>query len=391
MSKEQKGPVRVLQVLGGTGLGGAESRVMDSYRHLDRSRIQFDFCVHSQQEGFFDKEIESLGGHVYRVPRFHVTNWIAYRRAWKAFFREHPGYAAVHGHMTSTASIYLPIAKAAGVPLTIAHARSAGVDPGLKGAMTRFLRRNLGKKADVCLTCSRLAGEAVFGEKMVKEGRVITVPNAIDAKEFAFSEQVRQRKRSELGIGEQEFVIGHVGRFGHMKNHAFLLDVFAQLHKRLPDSRLLLVGEGGLMDSIREKAAALGLSGRVIFAGNQAKVADYYMAMDFFVFPSIFEGLPGSVIEAQAAGLRCLVSDSVTDEVLITPLAQALPLSDGAAAWAGNVLERSGSENSAQSPGGYGRKQMAQAIKDAGFDVSDQVRFLEGLYLGRETADRTRK
>lgn len=391
MSKEQKGPVRVLQVLGGTGLGGAESRVMDSYRHLDRSRIQFDFCVHSQQEGFFDKEIESLGGHVYRVPRFRVTNWIEYRRAWKAFFREHPGYAAVHGHMTSTASIYLPIAKAAGVPLTIAHARSAGVDPGLKGAMTRFLRRNLGKKADVCLTCSWLAGEAVFGEKMVKEGRVITVPNAIDAKEFAFSEQVRQRKRSELGIGEQEFVIGHVGRFGHMKNHAFLLDVFAQLHKRLPDSRLLLVGEGGLMDSIREKAAALGLSGRVIFAGNQAKVADYYMAMDFFVFPSIFEGLPGSVIEAQAAGLRCLVSDSVTDEVLITPLAQALPLSDGAAAWAGNVLERSGSENSAQSPGGYRRKQMAQAIKDAGFDVSDQVRFLEGLYLGRETADRTRK
>lgn len=391
MSKEQKGPVRVLQVLGGTGLGGAESRVMDSYRHLDRSRIQFDFCVHSQQEGFFDKEIESLGGHVYRVPRFRVTNWIEYRRAWKAFFREHPGYAAVHGHMTSTASIYLPIAKAAGVPLTIAHARSAGVDPGLKGAMTRFLRRNLGKKADVCLTCSRLAGEAVFGEKMVKEGRVITVPNAIDAKEFAFSEQVRQRKRSELGIGEQEFVIGHVGRFGHMKNHAFLLDVFAQLHKRLPDSRLLLVGEGGLMDSIREKAAALGLSGRVIFAGNQAKVADYYMAMDFFVFPSIFEGLPGSVIEAQAAGLRCLVSDSVTDEVLITPLAQALPLSDGAAAWAGNVLERSGSENSAQSPGAYRRKQMAQAIKDAGFDVSDQVRFLEGLYLGRETADRTRK
>ncbi|HJC57268.1 MAG TPA: glycosyltransferase family 1 protein [Candidatus Eisenbergiella intestinipullorum] len=391
MSKEQKGPVRVLQVLGGTGLGGAESRVMDSYRHLDRSRIQFDFCVHSQQEGFFDKEIESLGGHVYRVPRFRVTNWIEYRRAWKAFFREHPGYAAVHGHMTSTASIYLPIAKAAGVPLTIAHARSAGVDPGLKGAMTRFLRRNLGKKADVCLTCSRLAGEAVFGEKMVKEGRVITVPNAIDAKEFAFSEQVRQRKRSELGIGEQEFVIGHVGRFGHMKNHAFLLDVFAQLHKRLPDSRLLLVGEGGLMDSIREKATALGLSGRVIFAGNQAKVADYYMAMDFFVFPSIFEGLPGSVIEAQAAGLRCLVSDSVTDEVLITPLAQALPLSDGAAAWAGNVLERSGSENSAQSPGAYRRKQMAQAIKDAGFDVSDQVRFLEGLYLGRETADRTRK
>lgn len=365
------GPVRVLQVLGGTSLGGAESRVMDSYRHLDRSRIQFDFCVHSQEEGFFDKEIESLGGHIYRVPRFQVVNWLAYRKAWKDFFREHPGYVAVHGHMTSTASIYLPIAKAAGVPLTIAHARSAGVDPGLKGAMTRFLRRNLGKKADVCLTCSRLAGEAVFGKKMVEAGRVTTIPNAIDAREFAFSEKKRKQKRAELEIGEQEFVIGHVGRFGHMKNHAFLLDVFAEICRKVPDSRLLLVGEGGLMDSVREKAASLGLSDRVIFTGNQAQVADFYMAMDFFVFPSIFEGLPGSVIEAQAAGLRCLVSDSVTDEVLITPLAQARSLSDKASVWAQNVLERRS----------YEREQMEQAIKEAGFDVSDQVKFLEKLYL----------
>lgn len=365
------GPVRVLQVLGGTSLGGAESRVMDSYRHLDRSRIQFDFCVHSQEEGFFDKEIESLSGHIYRVPRFQVVNWLAYRKAWKDFFREHPGYVAVHGHMTSTASIYLPIAKAAGVPLTIAHARSAGVDPGLKGAMTRFLRRNLGKKADVCLTCSRLAGEAVFGKKMVEAGRVTTVPNAIDAREFAFSEKKRKQKRAELEIGEQEFVIGHVGRFGHMKNHAFLLDVFAEICRKVPDSRLLLVGEGGLMDSVREKAASLGLSDRVIFTGNQAQVADFYMAMDFFVFPSIFEGLPGSVIEAQASGLRCLVSDSVTDEVLITPLAQARSLSDKASVWAQNVLERRS----------YEREQMEQAIKEAGFDVSDQVKFLEKLYL----------
>ena len=365
------GPVRVLQVLGGTSLGGAESRVMDSYRHLDRSRIQFDFCVHSQEEGFFDKEIESLGGHIYRVPRFQVVNWLAYRKAWKDLFREHPGYVAVHGHMTSTASIYLPIAKAAGVPLTIAHARSAGVDPGLKGAMTRFLRRNLGKKADVCLTCSRFAGEAVFGKKMVEAGRVTTVPNAIDAREFAFSEKKRKQKRAELGIGVQEFVIGHVGRFGHMKNHAFLLDVFAEICRKVPDSRLLLVGEGGLMDSVREKAASLGLSDRVIFTGNQAQVADFYMAMDFFVFPSIFEGLPGSVIEAQAAGLRCLVSDSVTDEVLITPLAQARSLSDKASVWAQNVLERRS----------YEREQMEQAIKEAGFDVSDQVKFLEKLYL----------
>ena len=332
-----KEPIRVLQVLGGTNLGGAESRVMDSYRHMDRDKIQFDFCVHTEERGFFDEEIERLGGHVYRVPRFRVLNWVSYRKAWKDFFREHPGYRAVHGHMTSTASIYLPIAKKEGVPLTIAHARSAGVDPGMKGRITRFLRRNLGKKADLCLTCSKLAGEAVFGEKMARAGLVRTVPNAIDAAAFAYREEIRDKMRLQLQIPQDAFVIGHVGRFGHMKNHTFLLDVFEQVNKKLPSSMLLLVGEGGLQDMIKEKAADLGLA----------------------------------VIEAQASGLRCLVSDSVTPEVLITELAQAEPLSLGAGTWAANVLERKE----------YVRNQMTQAIKAAGFDVSDQVKMLEKIYL----------
>ena len=344
-----KEPIRVLQVLGGTSLGGAESRVMDSYRHMDRDRIQFDFCVHSEETGFFDEEIERLGGHVYRVPRFRVTNWHAYRKAWKAFFAEHPGYRAVHGHMTSTASIYLPIAKKSGVPLTIAHARSAGVDPGLKGMLTRILRRNLGKKADLCLTCSYLAGEAVFGKKMARAGLVQTVPNAIDASAFAYNKEIRESMRHQLRI----------------------LDVFERVNKELPGSRLLLVGEGSLLPAVKEKAASLGLLDNVIFTGNQAKVSDYYQAMDFFVFPSIFEGLPGTVIEAQASGLRCLISDSVTPEVLITGLAQAMPLSLGADRWAANILERKG----------YSREQMEQAVKDAGFDVSDQVKMLETIYL----------
>ncbi len=369
-------PIKILQVLGGTNLGGAESRVMDSYRHMDREKIQFDFCVHSdapegEGRGFFDDEIEALGGHIYRVPRFRVVNWLSYRRAWKRFFREHPGYRAVHGHMTSTASIYLPIAKRSGVPLTIAHARSAGVDPGLKGKMTRFLRRNLGKKADLCLTCSRLAGEAVFGRKMTEAGNVATVPNAIDAREFAFSRKVREELRERLGIPQDAFVIGHVGRFGHMKNHSFLLDVFACVTEKIPGSRLLLVGEGGLMEAMKEKAETLGIRDKVLFAGAQGEIAPYYMAMDFFVFPSIFEGLPGSVVEAQASGLRCLVSDSVTQEVLITSLAAAKSLEEGADAWAEYVCANRE----------YVRKQMADAVRQAGFDVNDQVKMLERIYL----------
>lgn len=371
-------PVRILQVLGGTGLGGAESRVMDSYRHLDRSRMQFDFCVHTREKGFFDEEIESLGGKIYRLPRFKVYNWLEYRKAWKEFFAAHPGYRAVHGHMTSTASIYLPIAKKAGVPLTIAHARSAGVDQGIKGKITCFLRRNLGKKADLCLTCSALAGEAVFGKKMWESGKVQTVPNAIDAAAFAFDKKVRADKRAELGIAPEEFVIGHVGRFGFMKNHLFLLEVFALVEKQLPASRLMLVGDGGMVPDVKKRAEELGVLSKVIFTGNQPKVADYLMAMDFFVFPSIFEGLPGSVVEAQATGLRCLISDTVTDEVLITPLAEAMSLEEGASRWAARVLERKD----------YAREQMTEAIKKAGFDIYDQVKMLEEIYEEKNNADR---
>lgn len=365
-------PIRILQVLGGTDLGGAESRVMDSYRHLDRSKIQFDFCVHTQNPGYFDREIESLGGSIYRLPRFKVINFPGYRKAWRQFFAEHTGYAAVHGHMTSTASIYLPIAKKSGVPLTIAHARSAGVDQGIKGKITRFLRRNLGKQADMCLTCSALAGEAVFGKEMWESGRVKTVPNAIDAAAFAFDSRIRAQKREELGIRPDTFVIGHVGRFGFMKNHRFLMEVFALIEKQIPESCLVLVGEGSLVPEVKKQAEELGILSKVIFTGNQPNVADYLMAMDYFVFPSIFEGLPGSVVEAQATGLRCLISDSVTDEVLITPLSEAMSLEDGAEKWAEYVLANRD----------YIREQMTDAIRTAGFDVYDQVKMLEEIYLG---------
>ena len=155
--------VRVLHVLGNTNLGGAESRIMDLYRHTDRNRVQFDFLVHSNEEGFYEKEIRELGGRVFRVPRFRIYNYFSYRKALKEFFQKHHEFALVQGHMTSTAAIYLPIAKKAGVKKTAAHARSAGVDKGLKGTMTRFLRRNLADKADYLFTCSELAGISVYG------------------------------------------------------------------------------------------------------------------------------------------------------------------------------------------------------------------------------------
>ena len=214
--------VRVLHVLGNTNLGGAESRIMDLYRHTDRNRVQFDFLVHSGEEGFYEKEIRELGGRIFRVPRFRIYNYFSYRKALKEFFQKHHEFALVQGHMTSTAAIYLPIAKKAGVKKTAAHARSAGVDKGLKGTMTRFLRRNLADKADYLFTCSELAGISVYGEKAVQEGKTIFIPNAIDCAGFTFDPEKRKKMREELGRTDA-IIIGHVGRFHYAKNHEYLI------------------------------------------------------------------------------------------------------------------------------------------------------------------------
>lgn len=365
-------PIRVLQVLGGTTLCGAESRIMDLYRNMDREKVQFDFVVHNQREDYFNPEIRSLGGNIYRIPRFKFFNLPAYRKAWKVFFREHREYQAVHGHMTSTAAIYLPIAKKSGVPITIAHARSAGTDPGLKGKLTRFLRKNLSRKTDYCFACSQLAGEAVFGKTAVEKGIVQIIPNAIEIEKYRYDQQTRKELREKYQI-ENCFVIGHVGRFHYAKNHAFLMDIFAQVVKKQENARLLLVGEGELMEPTREKAKQLGILEKVIFAGSQGNVSAYYQAMDYMVFPSHFEGLPGTIVEAQAAGLRCLISDTITEEVVVTDLVKVRSIQESAEKWAEEILKKQH----------YDRTRDITQLQQHGFNVVEQVRNYERFYTGK--------
>lgn len=365
-------PVRVLNVLGATGLGGAESRVMELYRALDREKVQFDFLVHTRREGHYSNEIRRLGGNIYSVPRFRLYNILSYRRALGKFFSEHGDYAAVHGHMTSTASIYLPIAKKAGIPVTIAHARSAGVDRGLKGIVTKLVRRKLKYMADYCFACSAEAGEAVYGKKWMKSGKVWIIPNAIDARRFGYNEAERKKTRAEFGL-EGKFVIGHVGRFSFMKNHEYLVNVFAELCKMRDDAVLVLIGKGSLEDKIRRKAGELGLADKVIFLGNKPDVERYYMAFDYFVFPSIFEGFPGSVAEAQAAGLKCLVSDKVTKEAALTELVAYRGIDGPAAGWAAEIMRNAKSA--------LVRNDMSGEIIRQDFDVRGQAAKFEAFYI----------
>jgi glycosyltransferase involved in cell wall biosynthesis len=367
----QQNPIRVLNVLGTIDIGGAESRVMELYRAMDKEKVQFDFLIHTDTEGHYSKEIRELGGNIYKAPRFKVINYFAYKKALQKFFKEHNDYAAVQGHMTSTASIYLPIAKKAGIPITIAHARSAGVDQGIRGIVTRIIRYPLKNRADYLFTCSKEAGVAVYGKKAVKAGRVITIPNAIDADRFSYNETVRNEVRKELGI-EDKFVIGHVGRFGFMKNHTYLIDIFNEVYKQRNDVVLVLIGEGGLMEDIKAKVESLGLKDKVYFMGNRPDIERYYQAFDYFVFPSTFEGFPGSVAEAQASGLRCLVSDKITREVALTELVTYKSIDETPKSWADDILKNADKIKA--------RKDHSDIIKEKNFDVKRQAQMLEKFY-----------
>ncbi|MGN0377053.1 MAG: glycosyltransferase family 1 protein [Suilimivivens sp.] len=372
-------PIRILHVLGTTNLGGAESRIMDLYRHIDRNRIQFDFLVHSNsvhsnsvetdEEGYFDKEIKELGGRIFRVPRFRIYNYFFYRAAFREFFKKHNEFKMVQGHITSSAAIYLPIAKKAGIETTIAHARSAGVDKGLKGLLTRWMRRNLSEKTDYMFTCSKLAGISVFGNNAVEEGKTIFIPNAIDCPAFTYNEWTREKIRKELGLMDK-YVIGHVGRFHYAKNHEYLLRVFAELSAGSDQYVLILLGEGGGMEKAKALSKELGIESKIYFLGNRGNVYDYYQAMDYFVYPSRFEGLPGTVVEAQTSGLRCLISDSICNEVSVTDLVHTMSIEEEPKKWA-EYIEKTKD---------YERKSPMEEMQKAGFDVSAQAELMMKFY-----------
>lgn len=380
-------PTRILHVLGGTGLGGAESRIMDLYRQMDKNEIQFDFLVHSnaikragddtsvRKPQFYDEEIKKMGGHIYVLPKFKVYNYFTYRNAVRAFFAKHHEFHIVQGHMTSTASIYLPIAKRAGVPITVAHSRNAGVEKGLKGIATRLLRKNLYKIADHCFACSKLAGIDVFGKKWVDAGNVKIIHNAIDSQKFAYQPEKRDNIRKQLQI-EDKLVIGHVGGFRAQKNHPYLIEIFARLCALQDNAALLLLGDGSDREKIEQECEKLGIKERVLFLGNQRHPEDYYQAFDFFLLPSLYEGLPGVLVEAQAAGLYCLVSDKITKEAQVTELVTYLDIEGPAEVWAEEILAHKN----------YERQNTYRKMVESGFDVKTQAEGYRNFYLNGDSS-----
>ena len=358
--------IRVLHVVTYMGRGGLETMIMNYYRNIDRSRVQFDFLVHRDFEADYDKEIQELGGKIYRLPPLNPLSK-EYLSKLDAFFNKHKEYKIVHSHLDCMSAIPLKYAKLHGVPVRIAHSHNSNQTKDLKYLLKLFYKTKISKYANNLFACSNDAGRWMFGEN----ADFTVLNNAIDTEKYLFNNNTAQKIRKELKIESDSLVIGHVGRFENQKNHSFIIDIFAEILKKNSTSVLLLVGEGSLRKSIEEKVNSLGISNKVIFAGLRTDVNELLQAMDVFLFPSLYEGLPVSIVEAQASGLPCLISDKVPLECKKTDLVYQMNLSDSPDKWAEKVVELSKIK----------RENTYEEIKESGFDIKSNAQKLEELYL----------
>lgn len=355
--------MRVAQVVGKMNSGGVEMMVMNFYRHIDRSAIQFDFIVDADSTQIPYEEIERLGGRVFVVPRYEQLP--RYLAALRQIFREND-YKIVHSHLNTLSVFPLFVAWCSGVPVRIAHNHSTAA-PG--EGKKNFLKYTLRPFAKVFAThyaaCTELAGRWLFGKKAMARGDVTIFNNAIDCSRFCYDEQARSETRAAFGLADR-FVVGHIGRFCYQKNHPFLIDLFARVLERQPNAVLLLAGEGPDRPAIEQLVEARGLTEQVRFLGNRNDVDRLYAAMDVLVLPSRYEGLPVVGVEAQAAGLPCVFSDRITSAVKLTEPVVFRSLTDDPALWVDAILQDWGERKSGSLP--------------PEFDIDRQAEKMEKLY-----------
>lgn len=359
-------PIRVLQVVTYMQRGGLETMLMNYYRNIDRSQVQFDFLVHRDFEADYDSEILELGGKIHRLP---VLNPFGkrYLKELDQFFINHPEYQIVHSHLDCLAGIPLKYAKKNGVPVRIAHAHNSNQTKNLKYPIKLFCRRNITGNANHLFACSEEAGKWMF-----QGAEFDVLHNAIDAEKYSYNSEIRDKVRKQFGFQDHTLVLGHVGRFMPQKNHSFLLDIFQAVLKEKEDSMLLLVGEGELEEEIKKKADQLGIREKVVFTGVRSDVPDLLQAMDVFILPSLYEGLPLVMVEAQAAGLPCLISDMVPEECRKTKgLVVQVPLRASTEKWAKIIMKA----------GKIKRRNTFEEIKAERFDIKENARQLQKFYL----------
>lgn len=352
--------VRMLHIVGSMSPSGIGNFIMNVYRNIDREKVQFDFIVHETRPVSFEEEIKRLGGRIYTATRKSVNpvkNFLDIARIVKE-----GGYRIVFRH-TDTATVAADLLAAAfgGAKERIAHSHSTST-PNQK--MHRLFQPMLNALCTKRFACSDKAGKWLYGAKPYE-----VIINAIRLDEFAYDEAVRKRVRRQEGLSES-FVIGHIGNLLPVKNHLFMLDIMTELVKKNPDCKMIFAGDGVMRQQIEEKRKALGLEDKVILLGVRTDTAQLLQAMDVFLFPSEYEGLPIAMVEAQCSGLPCVVSDVITADVDVTELIEKLSLETEAALWAECILKFAEMKRKAPD---------YELFVKRGFDIREMVKRYEEL------------
>lgn len=377
MKKAKKWPMRILHVVGGMNRGGVETWLMHVLRNIDRERFRMDFLVHTSERCSYDDEISRLGSRI--IPCLHPHRPWLYAKNFKRIMTEHGPYDVVHSHVHHFSGYVLRLAHRAHVPVNIAHSHNDTSNKQVKADFLRrmyltLMRRWIWRYATMGLAVSRKAAVAFFGSAWQKNPRFRLLFCGIDLAPFLEVDRVTIRR--ELGIPEGTFVLGHVGRFEEQKNHDFLVEIAAEVAKREPKMCLLLIGDGPLKSDIKKKVSCIQLSDKVLFLGLRSDVPRLMLgAMDVFVLPSYYEGLPIVGLEVQAAGLPLVISDDIAEELdIIKPLVRRVALSKPASYWADFILELKGAPPVSQ-------REATKIIADSQFNIHNSIRMLEDIYI----------
>lgn len=362
-------PIRILQIVTQMNRAGLESRLMDIYRNTDRSRVQFDFYTCRKEAGFFDDEIKAMGGKVYYNGQLDLNGIHRISNRFKLFLLEHIEYKIVHCHLNQWCGLVLKGARQANVPVRIAHSRTSLQMFTAENLIKNFLKMSTNRYATHYFAVSRKAGEWLFGKKMLDSGKVEVWPNAIDCNKFTYNQQKREKMRTTLNLGN-DLTLMHVGNLRPEKNHTFLFQIFKRVLEEQPSAKLVLVGKDGMDGANQSLARKLAIDHSVQFLGSRSDVADLLQAGDIFVFPSLYEGFPGAVLEAQAVGLPCIISNTITDEVCITDNIKQLPLGD-IRPWVGEIIRTEK----------YHRRDTTGQFHRAGYDITTLASNLMDFYI----------
>ena len=367
--------IRVLHAVPKMDREGIQSFLMNVYRNIDREKIQFDFLIHSKEKGAFDDEILSLGGRLFHLNKLSSKYFFYYQNDLFSFLKENE-YNILHSHLNLLSSFTLSSAKKAGVPVRIAHSHSSSIsDVGLKKVIKLFAKTQMNKYATNKFACSKEAGIWQFGKKTQSAGEVKIIPNGIEIEKFLFSEANRKEVRKRYNIEEKAFVLGHVGGFRKVKNHEFLLKIFAKIKMMKEEAILMLVGSGEFESEIKELASRLCVLNSIVFTGSVTNVNEYYSAFDSFVFPSMYEGLGIVLIEAQANGLPCFASNVVPIEANLSDAYFSLSLNDSEQEWATCIVNNSNFPN----------RQCPESVRE--YDITKVAKLLEDFYLTGQLAN----